>query len=908
MPPRMAKGFSQEVSDFDRQMGCMASMFQIFDRCRLLTSRRRGGSLEPSNKLPPGHDLPGGNTNAPVLNSANPNTSPEVLFSTSTAENGMLSMESSKVSSSSSSCSSLSSLDSSKPVQQELPYIKEEPVVGRTVRSSQSLNSCDKEVKSKQRNTDFRDVVKDSINRGLGVLPIKTTTMAQRKGLHKDSPRPLLISKSTDGTYVIAVDRSNELSAYVDESRRQPRFSCDDRHLLQQAEDQDSQMPSSKLRVLPRLSLDSRKESVRPSWHMKNFGYAKTDDNLNDDVKSQESPSHRRTSGVIAKLMGLEDTLGSSGSARSHRHAHDIQNGNPSYIPRSIHPDPSLTQPIVQPPILKTKPSARMVPEAAPWKQQERGIRRYYDEAKPRSVSTYNDIERRLAHLAFSECNKDLRALGILGNLHAKNTPCQRDYNARLLPIQKATTEGNTTGQDLQSPVVIIKPARGITRPNASGAPLVGLKIHKKLQHEECPFTRKSDSSGRKKTHSHNERAHSRADEAVGSIISPSPSRSLSPRLVLRKSDCGRIPHLAVPPTSPAKALNEVVSPRGRLRSRASQANSICRDDKMSMVPESRISLSKQVDMAIIDYPNPINGNTACSHQSNTTSTLTQEETPPILSSDKNNIHSLENILSPVSVLDAMFCQNRSSPSLRILSNSFQDVATHTLDECWNLVSLPDTPTLKKKSEGNHIIPENMKALIQKLELLQLLSDEAPGANDNSLTITANKYHHYIYEILSASGLLHSELSSRMMPCQFQLPSHAINPEIFLVLEQAKPAAGKLHRKLIFDLANELIAQKIHGGGSVRQQLQMIKCNKSSGWNLFKELCSEIEMLHPEASIIRLSEEKDEESKLAKNAVREMGKWKSFDCELQGIVVDIERYIFKNLIDEALSSEAMRKV
>ncbi|CAL4931593.1 unnamed protein product [Urochloa decumbens] len=907
MPSRMAKGFSQEVSDFDRQMGCMASMFQIFDRRRLLTSRQRRGSLEPSNKLPPGHDLPGSNTNAPVLNSANPNTSLEVLFSTSTAENGILSMESSKVSSSSSSCSSLSSLDSSKPVQQELPYIKEEPVVGRTVRSSQGLNSCDKEVKFKQRNTDFRDVVKDSINRDLGVLPIKTTTMAKRNGLHKDSPRPLLISKSTDGTYVIAVDRSSELSAYVDESRRQPRFSCDDRHLLQQAEAQDSQMPSSKLRELPRLSLDSRKESGRPSSHMKNFGYAKTDDSLNDNVKSQESPSHRRTSGVIAKLMGLEDTLGSSGSARSHRHAHDIQNGNPSYIPRSIHPDPSVTQ-IVQPPILKTKPSARMIPEAAPWKQQERGIKWYYDEAKPRSVSTYNDIERRLMHLAFSECDKDLRALRILGNLHAKNTPCQRDYNARLLPIQKATTEGNTTGQDLQSPVVIIKPARGITRPNASGAPLVGLKVHKKLQHEKRPFTRKSDNSGRKKTHSHNERAHSRADEAIGSIISPSPSRSLSPRLVLRKSDCGRIPRLAVPPTSPAKALNEVVSPRGRLRSRASQANSICRDDKMSMVPENRIRLSKQVDKGIIDYPNPINVNTACSHQSNTTSTLTQEETPPILSSDKNNIHSLENIPSPISVLDATFCQDRPSPSLRTISNSFQDVATHTLDECWNPVSLPETPTLKKNSEGNHIIPENMKALIQKLELLQLLSDEAPDTNENLLMIIANKYHHYIYEILSASGLLHSELSSRMKPCQFQLPGYAINPEVFLVLEQAKPAAGKLHRKLIFDLANELVAQKIHGRGSVRQQLQMIQRNKSSGWNLFKELCSEIEMLQPEASIIRSSEEKDEESKLAKNAVREMGKWKSFDCELQGIVLDIERYIFKNLIDEVLSSEAMRKV
>jgi hypothetical protein len=58
--------------------------------------------------------------------------------------------------------------------------------------------------------------------------------------------------------------------------------------------------------------------------------------------------------------------------------------------------------------------------------------------------------------------------------------------------------------------------------------------------------------------------------------------------------------------------------------SKASQANSTCRDDKMSIIPESRICLSKQVDMGIIDYPNPVNVNTACS-QSNTTSTWNHE-------------------------------------------------------------------------------------------------------------------------------------------------------------------------------------------------------------------------------------------------------------------------------------------
>ena len=292
------------------------------------------------------------------------------------------------------------------------------------MRSSRSLKSSNKVVKSKQINTDFRDVVKDSINRDSGILTIKTTTIAQRNGLHKDSPRPLLISKSTDGTYVIAIDKSSGLPAYV--GSRQPRFSCDDRQMLQQAEAQDSQMPSSKLRELPRLSLDSRKESVRPSSHLNNFGYAKADDSLIDNLKSQESPRHRRASGVIAKLMGLEETLDSSGPVRSHRQAYDFEKGNPSQIPGSICPDPSVSQPMVQPPILKTRPSARIIPEAAPLKQKERGITGYNDEARTRSASTYNDMERRLRRLTLSECNKDLRTLRILGNLHAEHTPFQR--------------------------------------------------------------------------------------------------------------------------------------------------------------------------------------------------------------------------------------------------------------------------------------------------------------------------------------------------------------------------------------------------------------------------------------------------------------------------------------------------
>ncbi|KAF0914669.1 hypothetical protein E2562_031130 [Oryza meyeriana var. granulata] len=43
MPSRMMLAFAQEASDFDRQIGCMAGMFQIFDRRRFLTACQCGG-------------------------------------------------------------------------------------------------------------------------------------------------------------------------------------------------------------------------------------------------------------------------------------------------------------------------------------------------------------------------------------------------------------------------------------------------------------------------------------------------------------------------------------------------------------------------------------------------------------------------------------------------------------------------------------------------------------------------------------------------------------------------------------------------------------------------------------------------------------------------------------------------
>lgn len=223
-----------------------------------------------------------------------------------------------------------------------------------------------------------------------------------------------------------------------------------------------------------------------------------------------------------------------------------------------------------------------------------------------------------------------------------------------------------------------------------------------------------------------------------------------------------------------------------------------------------------------------------------------------------------------------------------------------------NLTSLPDTPPSKTSSEDNQIKPD-MKALIQKLELLQFLSDETLKTNEILSSVTCNKDHQYIYDIFHASGLLHNELSLRTMPRQLWSDSYSINPELFLILEQAKPDTEKLHRMLIFDLANELITKKmdIH---QTNRSTQFLPTKKLSGWQIFKDLCAEIDGILSAASMIRCSEEEEDESMLAEEAACGMKEWKSFDSELLEIVLGIERSIFKDLIGDVISEGATRKV
>jgi hypothetical protein len=111
----------------------------------------------------------------------------------------------------------------------------------------------------------------------------------------------------------IGPQRFLQMSMDLEGVCRQSHFSCDDRRLLRPTESQESKRSSSRPKELPRLPLDSRKESLSLGSRQKDLGYKRTDDILLDTLRPQDSPSHNRANSVIAKLMGLEEATNATG-------------------------------------------------------------------------------------------------------------------------------------------------------------------------------------------------------------------------------------------------------------------------------------------------------------------------------------------------------------------------------------------------------------------------------------------------------------------------------------------------------------------------------------------------------------------------------------------------------------------
>ncbi|KAJ6676858.1 LONGIFOLIA PROTEIN [Salix viminalis] len=287
---------------------------------------------------------------------------------------------------------------------------------------------------------------------------------------------------------------------------------------------------------------------------------------------------------------------------------------------------------------------------------------------------------------------------------------------------------------------------------------------------------------------------------------------------------------------------------------------------------------------------------------------------------------------SPVSVLDASVYRDDALSPVKKIPNMIKgdgpkDVHEQQSEDQWNpadnLLSNSVVPGLS--SDINRKKLQKIENLVQKLRQLNSTHDEASTDYIASLCENTNPDHRYISEILLASGLLLRDLSSGLSTFQLHPSGHPINPELFFVLEQTKASnlvsqeecspgesfhsktnPEKFHRKLIFDAVNEILVKKLALVGlSPEPWLKSGKLAKKtlSAQKLLKELCSEMEQLLVKKSECSL-EEDGLKSIFWYDVMRRSESWVDFHSETSGIVLDVERLVFKDLVDEIVIGEA----
>lgn len=208
-------------------------------------------------------------------------------------------------------------------------------------------------------------------------------------------------------------------------------------------------------------------------------------------------------------------------------------------------------------------------------------------------------------------------------------------------------------------------------------------------------------------------------------------------------------------------------------------------------------------------------------------------------------------------------------------------------------------------SEMNQNKLQSIENLVQKLRRVNSSHDEAGTDYIASLCENTDPDHRYISEILLASGLLLRDLTD----FQFHPSGHPINPELFLVLEQTK-AGSVLHttpdnRKLVFDTVNEILGRKLAPADPWLRRLELTR-TATNAQKLLRELCSEIERLQGgkgQCSSRGSGEDEERWKGVVCRDVMHHG-WMGFDDEISCAVLDIERSIFKDLVNEIVIGEA----
>ncbi|KVH99288.1 hypothetical protein Ccrd_022487 [Cynara cardunculus var. scolymus] len=604
------------------------------------------------------------------------------------------------------------------------------------------------------------------------------------------------------------------------------------------------------------------------------------------------------------------------------------------------------------------KPISRFPMEPAPWKQrdgarspQKPGSRGMKSPTKIHSQysSVYSEVDKRLKHLEFTESGKDLRALKRI--LEAMQSMEARKEGTHMVKRHSITTQNErflggggrlsgdhqnppsvTRGSNhlraYESPIVIMKPAKLVERSGMGGSsvmhieefPIDTRKIFTNSKTERDPNPKSArgqtaanitdmKSGGR---HTRTPPVSTKQQQFAKENTSGKSLGSISPRLQSKRLELERRSRPPTPPPEsgksrkpPSKQLSELSSPGGRRRPKYSNIQQ--NDDQFREVGSESKKLSYR-ETQEFNY--------------DMVSKIDTVKSSLLLREDESVDPEYP---SPVSVLDdAVYMDDSPSPVKHMLKTLKGPNEKFVKDQ-WEAQD-DDSISLSVTSEINRKKLQNIEHLVQKLTRLNSSHDEAHTDYIASLCENTKPDDRYISEILLASGLLLRDLGSSLTTFQFHSSGHPINPELFLVLEQTKfrnlqkqdpdtpeklLKKEKFHRKLIFDTVNEILAGKLAlvVPSIEKWSRKPFKLTKKTlnAQKLLRELCFEIEQLQigKKRESICLEEEDDGmKSVVWEEVLNSEESWTDYDDELPVIALEVERLIFKDLVNEVVLGEA----
>lgn len=658
-----------------------------------------------------------------------------------------------------------------------------------------------------------------------------------------DSPRPFIQQKS------VQYDRKDHnLTKIKKDSSKEvkgvSRFSCDER------ESQYSLKSSFKVKELPRLSLDSKQNSNRNSMN---------------ESRSESGSNKTPSSGVVARLMGLESLTTDSickvenmkiksafsdklvSGSRWSRDGDECKHNHVSVSPRVY--------------------------------LMQEGVNPVYQ-----IPSVYGEMEKRLSAIEFKPSGKDLRALKqILEAMQMNKTENKR----QSLDIQKT--------EQIYSPTV-----KGPISPKRREILNRGVK----------PAKMKTESMMVTSLHNVNHKARKQVkDQTPKNNISKATSRT--PR--------------SLSPSSPREYLTRekpVSSPRMQM-----SKNGI--DKQCFKGPSTDSSrVKKQSDLKIrlpkIKPTNPTQNNKQSCRYSNETrnpsqdcdtvsfkSECKQEATrasennfDEILIEDKPTVDLAKlttEQASPVSVLDAFYVEDIPSP-VKKKQNAFNDYDNnlHVDETEWNQAEIYD---LVNRTDADEF---HQTELLNSTEMEAIVSEVAKSPCES-----INGDHLYISEILLASGFL-KDPDSVFRIAQLHSTGSLIKPELFDILEKTNDEChkespnsrsnDKIRRRMIFDSVNDILFHKVANSGFSGERCRRLM----SGDKLLKELWSEIDNLQSSSERCIYDEDDEVKNLVSADVNKGLEGWDRCCYEVSGLVLDIERLIFKDLIDEVVNADATR--